>query len=119
MTEMYWLFRLSSIRAFLIAIIIISAIIVVMILANGWDDDAEEYVKKWIKPLYSFVGIILFNLTALVFIPTTKEAFAIYGIGGTIDYLKGSKEAQKLPDKTIKVLNVFLDKEIKEESDSI
>lgn len=117
MAEMYWLFRLSSIRAFLIAIIIISAIIVVMILANGCD--AEEYVEKWIKPLYSFVGIILFNLTALVFIPTTKEAFAIYGIGGTIDYLKGSKEAQKLPDKTIKALNVFLDKEIKEESDSI
>ena len=54
MTEMYWLFRLSSIRAFLIAIIIISAIIVVMILTNGWDDDAEEYVKKWIKPLITY-----------------------------------------------------------------
>ena len=63
------------------------------------------------------VSIFLSGSIGSIFIPTTKEAVIIYGV--TIDYLKSNKTAGKLPDKALKVLDLYLDKELKEESDSI
>ena len=65
------------------------------------------------------ISIFLSGSIGSIFIPTTKEAVIIYGVGNTIDYLKSNKTAGKLPDKALKVLDLYLDKELKEESDSI
>ena len=43
------------------------------------------------------------------FIPTTNEALMIYGIGGTIDYIKSNETAKQLPDKYIKALDKWAD----------
>ena len=59
--------------------------------------------------------IVAFSLF-LIFVPTTKEAYQIYGIGGTIDYIKSNQEAKKIPDKAIKALNCFLDNECKQDT---
>ena len=45
----------------------------------------------------------------LVFIPTTKEALLIYGVGGTIDYVKSNPVAKKIPDKCIIALDKWVD----------
>lgn len=51
---------------------------------------------------------------ASIFIPSTKEMLLIYGVGGTIDYIRKNDTAKQLPDKCIKVLDCFADKYIDE-----
>lgn len=51
-----------------------------------------------------FVSIFM-NL----FIPTTNEALLIYGVGGTIDYIKSNDTAKQLPDKCIKALGKWVE----------
>ena len=62
----------------------------------------SNYSKRFI-----FVTIIacLINF----FIQTTNEALMVYGIGGTIDYVKSNKTAKQLPDKCIKALDKWAD----------
>lgn len=50
-----------------------------------------------------------------IFIPTTNEALLIYGVGGTIDYIKSNSTAKQLPDKCVKALDKYLDNLTKEE----
>lgn len=52
-----------------------------------------------------------------VFIPSPKSLLIIYGVGGTIDYLKENKDANKIPDKCIKVLDKYLDDALKEDKE--
>ena len=68
----------------------------------------SNYSKRFI-----FVTIIacLINF----FIQTTNEALMVYGIGGTIDYIKSNKTAKQLPDKCVKALDKYLDNINKEE----
>lgn len=63
--------------------------------------------------LYSIIPILM-----VTFIPSEKQLYAIYGVGTVIDYAKGSKEVQKLPDNAVKALNVWLENVNKEEKDS-
>ena len=50
------------------------------------------------------------------FIPTTNEALLIYGVGGTIDYIKSNDTAKQIPDKCVKALDKYLDNLTKEEN---
>jgi uncharacterized membrane protein len=45
------------------------------------------------------------------FVPSTEEMYAIYGIGGVIDYVKGNEKAKKLPDEVIDALDKYLDEQ--------
>ena len=51
-----------------------------------------------------------------IFIPTTNQALLIYGVGGTIDYIKSNDTAKQLPDKCVKALDKYLDNLTKEEN---
>ena len=71
----------------------------------------EEYEKAhknhknhFILCVSSFIIIFICQ----VFTPTTKEALIIYGVGGTIDYVKSNKIVKELPDKCIKAADKFL-----------
>ena len=44
----------------------------------------------------------------MLFIPTTKEALLIYGVGGTIDYVKSDPVAKQIPDKCIIALDKWV-----------
>ena len=55
----------------------------------------------------------------VLFIPLTEQLYAIYGVGTVIDYAKGSKEVQKLPDNAVKALNVWLENVNKDKKDSL
>ena len=46
-----------------------------------------------------------------------KNLLIIYGVGGTIDYVKENKVANKIPDKCIKALDKYLDDVLKEDKD--
>ena len=65
-----------------------------------------NFVKKqFIRAFIVFVVSIICN----VFIPTKNEALMIYGVGGTIDYIKSNDTAKQLPDKCIKALDKWAD----------
>ena len=61
-----------------------------------------SYFKRFI-----FVTIIACFIN--FFIPTTNEALMIYGVGGTIDYIKSNDTAKQLPDKCIKALDKWVE----------
>ena len=42
-------------------------------------------------------------------VPTKNDALLIYGVGGTIDYIKSNDTAKQLPDKHIKALDKLVD----------
>lgn len=121
MNEIYWITRLDAICSLVkfvdvLAIIVFFISSVVCILNRIFEDDGEKVDKVTKKFWLISTPIMVVSSLVLTFIPTTKEAYQIYGIGGTIDYIKSNKEAQKIPDKAIKALNCFLDNECKQDT---
>jgi heme/copper-type cytochrome/quinol oxidase subunit 2 len=131
MNEIYWITRLDNIHllsmiCMVIGIIISGIITIIYYASNGQAiyDEAHGYVSsaeenkgykntakealKWCIPV-----TIIFCLLSL-FVPTTKEALAIYGIGGTVDYIKQNPTARQLPDKCINALDKWVDSWTKE-----
>lgn len=76
------------------------------------EKEAQRYNKKKAYKLL-IIGFIAILISC--FIPNTKEMYAIYGIGGVIDYVKGNQKAKKLPDKVIDALDKYLDEQKEEE----
>lgn len=131
MNEIYWITRLDTICNFLTAVTVVSfltsAFIVVFIVcnrieANSYKKGSEYYncyMQKFKMLLSHFERFIFVTIIACLinfFIPTTNEALMIYGIGGTIDYIKSNETAKQLPDKYIKVLDKWAENLIKEEN---
>ena len=131
MNEVYWITRLGALN-FLFNVIIFVSLVAIIILAmelfsikktsdNEDDKNLElqvvtgkvhnenmfyNFVKKqFIRAFIVFVVSIVCN----VFIPTKNEALMIYGVGGTIDYIKSNETAKQLPDKCIKALDKWAD----------
>lgn len=120
MTEMYWITRLEAINGVLFAIELISglvlAICVIWMILSYDDNDkvfnkSKRAFKKIITPF--FVTTLL-----LVFIPTKKDMLMIYGIGGTIDYIKSNDTAKSMPNKCIEALDKLLDEYVDEENNN-
>jgi hypothetical protein len=120
METIYWITRLDNISNALLALSIIAAIIIVIAIMPVLLDKEEEdkrIIAKCKRVLYITIPSLLLMLLALVFIPTTNEAYIIYGIGGTMDYIKSNKTAIGLPDKCIKAIDKWADNEINDSTD--
>lgn len=123
MSELYWITRLDLITNTLV--IIISSLVIVGAIAgifyfNARDDAYnKEEVKKlndyFVKFLKVYITVFIVSALLRIFIPTTKEALAIYGIGGTFDYIQQNDTAKHLPDKLINALDAYLDNLNKED----
>ena len=90
--------------------------------SRGYVGRVEEYKKyknTCANSLIYFIPITLFFIISFIFTPTTKEALAIYGIGGTIDYIKQNPTAKQIPDKCINALDKWVDSWGVEKKDSI
>jgi len=72
------------------------------------EKEAQRHNKKKAYKLL-IIGFIAILINC--FIPNTKEMYAIYGIGGVIDYIKSNEKAKKLPDKVIDALDKYLDEQ--------
>ena len=123
MTEIYWLQVIGNIGNFSVAALIVT-VVALSILTIGYftfdtfdDDDRAkqaEIIKWWRR---SAVGIAI-SVIGVVFIPSDKEMMAIYGIGGTIDYIKSNDKAKQLPDKVVDALTRYIDSIEKEDKDN-
>jgi hypothetical protein len=114
MTEIYWLQVIGNFGALSVVALIVT-IIALVILTIGYcsfdvydDDDSKKQaaIVKWLRR--SVVGIAI-SVVGVVFIPCDKELMAIYGIGGTIDYIKSNDKAKQLPDKVVDALTKYLE----------
>ena len=80
--------------------------------ASEYDTQKEKEAQRRSKKTANKLVIIGFiSVLLCCFIPSTKEMYAIYGIGGVIDYVKGNEKAKKLPDKVIDALDKYLDEQ--------
>lgn len=136
MNEIYWITRCDSINilftilmVFGIAISIVTAIVyfvtngqAIRDKSRGYESSAKEQegYKQTCRNLLKYC-IPLTTLFCLitVFVPTTKQALLIYGVGGTVDYIKNNPTAKQLPDKCIVALDKWVDSLGSEKSDTI
>ena len=131
MNEIYWITRLDAICAFLWIVSLLSFLLLGILLfvakiskINAENDeenceDWNEYMQRYKECMrYAKIGVIVFLVSVFIniFIPTTNQALLIYGVGGTIDYIKSNDTAKQLPDKCVKALDKYLDNLTKEEN---
>ena len=126
MNLIYWITRLDTINTILIITFIISLIgslvsLLIYYCTNGqsihdkhhgYERDSEEnreYANTAMKSVRYFIPILSISTVLLVLVPTTKQALLIYGVGGTVDYLKQNPTAKQIPDKCINALDKWVD----------
>ena len=124
MSEIYWITRLTYICDFLTAVAVVSFLISVVMAAFAMynrfeaDDYAEggkyyncymQRFKIFLKYFKRNILVIIVSCVINVFIPTKNDALLIYGVGGTIDYIKSNDTAKQLPDKYIKALDKWVE----------
>lgn len=121
MNEIYWITRLDVINGLgcifvTLGIICSLALSILHLLASN---DKDTSLVKTIKP-YKYYSYVILTIGSMVgiFLPTTKEAVMIWGVGGTIDYIKSNDAAKQLPDKCIKALDKFVDEYMLNEEDN-
>ena len=105
MSELYWLTRLEYIQNFLVIVLSISGIVLFFSFVLWFMADCIDEAKltlKWV--IGSFATLVISSLI-FVFVPSTKEALLIWGVGSTIDYIQENETAKQLPDKCINALN--------------
>ena len=107
MNELYWITRLDAVNGFFTAMMIIGGMAIITLLVAFCFNDCV--ISKLRKGLFWSILVFLLGIFGLVFTPTTNQALIIYGVGGTIDYIKQNDKAQKIPDKVIDALDKYLD----------
>ena len=131
MNEIYWITRLDVICGFLTFISVFSVIATVVLFFIGLikRSDADIFNKDsqtWEQHIETSKMCLYFakrcavvfcvSIFINIFTPTTNEALLIYGVGGTIDYIKSNDTAKQIPDKCVKALDKYLDNLTKEEN---
>ena len=131
MNEIYWITRLDGICGFLTLIAVFSAIATVVLFFIGLIKRSESDVynkdsQTWEQHIETSKMCLYFakrcaiaffvSVSINAFIPTTNDALLIYGVGGTIDYIKSNDTSKQLPDKCVKALDKYLDNLTKEEN---
>lgn len=119
MSTLYWITVLGNLNIvaqvalflFLVAAFITG--ICTKIDENEGDKSSRALIKAF--RISSISTIIAFLM--VLFIPSTEQLYAIYGVGTVIDYAKGIREVQKLPDNAVKALNMWLENVNKDKKD--
>ena len=118
MELLYWITRFDALCTVFETILISAGVlggILTIILIIGNTDIEDHQLKAILKYLKIFAGIFIITLTVKAFIPSTKEALMIYGVGSTIEYLKNNEKAMQLPDKCIDALDAWVEELNKKE----
>ena len=117
MSEIYWITRMDGVNTFLTICEVVISLAFVWCAVTALFADGSEQRMSAVKDLIRTGVVALIVGFMLVFIPTTKEMLLIYGVGGTIDYIKCNDTAKGLPDKAIKALDKYLDELSKDKQD--
>lgn len=119
MSELYWLGVFGNLHSLgeAIAVLSILAVLLLSIVLVATTLDGYDNHPMCLKVLKLSAASTLIGFLMCAFIPSTKNLLIIYGVGGTIDYLKENKDANKIPDKCVKALDKYLDDALTEDKD--
>ena len=114
MIEIYWIQRLCALNIpctvlFVCCAIVLSILAFILMIESGTlDDDVRDTLKKVIrnKLLHSALAL---SIVGMVFIPTERQLYAIYGIGGALDYIRSNDKANHLPDKVVDAIDKYIE----------
>lgn len=112
MNEIYWITRLDAINAVLgISMSVLGFILVACLIASviSFVESDEDIHKSSLKAVKKTIAPFILSMLLFILIPTKKDALLIWGVGGTIDYIKSNETAKQLPDKCIQALDKFVD----------
>lgn len=111
MSEIYWITRLDAVNDLLVAFIAISAglIITFAILYSIGKSVEWEEIPIFKRIIKISIPTLIISTLLHVFTPTKEDMFLIYGVGGTVDYIKQNDKAKQLPDKCINALDAWVD----------
>lgn len=114
MSTLYWINVLDNINFLFVLIFIASGLFsVASVFANlvCTTDEISETLdyKHFIKVKHWAYTLLIISTLVITFVPSKRELYIIYGVGGTIDYLKENPTAKELPDKCIKALDTWVD----------
>ena len=104
MEEIYWITRLDTIQGFCIGGLVIGFLLLFTWCMFKVCDEKSYSTLKW----SGITSVFIFGL-AVMFIPTSRYAMLIFGIGTTIDYIQNNETAKQLPDKCIKALDNWVE----------
>ena len=115
----YWITRLDAIRNVSIGVAISLAITVIVLFIVGFSycgDNTSTQEDKKIQRQYRRVAArcvcpLVFLLFLITFIPSTKEACAIY----LIPKIVNNEQVQKVPENALKLLNAKFEEWIDEQ----
>ena len=122
MVEIYWLQRIGELSAFFNAMftfviiafgvfLVVAPMAIEFIKENNMTNQAKKVAKTLVVVLV-VVGV------GSILTPSTEEMYAIYGVGGTIDYIKSNDKAKQLPDKCIEAFTKYVDSIEKENKEN-
>jgi len=120
MNEIYWLTRLGELDGvfcflWIMPTILSSFIVIALpIFGEDWNDKFKDMLKKW---AWRLIILIVIGVIGDAFTPSKKDVLLIYGLGGTIDYVKSNDKAKELPDKVVDALTRYVDTIAKEEQE--
>lgn len=106
MTEIYWLTRLDAVCIVSLTVFFVCTIwgVAYILLSNDSIRDVITRIK-WL-----IVADVL-ALLSLLFVPDTKDALVIYGLGSTKDWIESNEKAKEIPQKAIDALDKYLSEE--------
>ena len=109
MTEIYWLTRLDAICIVSLTVFLVCTIWIILciIIADMDDDSIRDAIAriKWV------IITDVLALLSLLFVPDTKDALVIYGLGSTKDWIESNERAKEIPQKAIDALDKYLSEE--------
>ena len=118
MSEIYWITVLGNITPVVVALLLASVLILIICIAvrfvafeyiDTTDEDQMRNFKALKRVMTSSLVVCLISLITLVFVPSKKDLYLIYGAGNVIDYCKDNPKVKELPDKAVEALNTWLD----------
>ena len=112
MSEIYWITRLDSIvnASELIAVFgVVLSVFAFILFAINLSDENKKWISFWKKGFIICLVVTLLAGISSIFVPTSKDAMLIFGVGGTIDYIKSNETIKQIPDKCINALDAWVD----------
>lgn len=116
MSTLYWINVLGNLNDVCTLIFVTSALfsIVFFLVTIFYENEIKADLskvgyKRFVKVRKIFCIVLIISTLACVFLPTKSQLYMIYGVGGTIDYLRENPKAKEFPDKCIKALDTWVD----------
>lgn len=119
MNEIYWITRLDSIvnaSEFISVFGVILSGVAFVLFAINMSDENKKWISFWKKGFIICSVVTSFAAISSIFVPTSKDAMLIFGVGGTIDYIKSNETIKQIPDKCINALDAWVDSLTENES---